>query len=80
MILKDLATESLHDSLGLKISPHTQQEAPHPQPANMSFEEKERSKLQALGTEKEAEMKSIQFIYSSQAAESFEKLPALQVD
>lgn len=43
--LKDLATESLHDSLGLKISLHTQQEAPHPQPANMSSKQKERSKL-----------------------------------
>lgn len=37
--LKDLANESLHDSLGLKISPHTQQEAPRPQPANMSSEQ-----------------------------------------
>lgn len=43
--LKDLATKSLHDSLGLKISPHTQQEAPRPQPANRSSKQKERSKL-----------------------------------
>lgn len=43
-VLKDLATESLHDSLDLKISPHTQQEAPRPQPANMSSKQTERSK------------------------------------
>lgn len=71
--LKGLATESFHDSLGLKISPHTQQEAPCPQPANMSSKQKEKSKLKASGTgkEKKKKMKSIQFIYSSQAAESF---------